>query len=150
GRRDGQLDRSPLGRDLIIHASGAGQWSPVWKLHAKGKLMSDSVSSPSNKRLKGSAAYFAAIVAALALAVAGIEISRRLKAPAAALTDASAPRPFPRELRDANGETLNLQREPQRIVSQTLGTDEILLAICPPERVVALSNLAEDENYSNA
>jgi len=93
----------------------------------------------------------AAIVAALALVVAGIEVTRRLKTPADAITKIPAvARPFPRELRDAKGETLNLLREPQRIVSQTLGTDEILLAICPTERVVALSNLAEDSDYSNA
>ncbi|MGH9845293.1 MAG: ABC transporter substrate-binding protein, partial [Blastocatellia bacterium] len=99
---------------------------------------------------KGSAVYIAVIVTALALVVAGIEITRRLKTPADAPTNVpAAARPFPRELRDAKGELLALQREPQRIVSQTLGTDEILLAICPPERVVALSNLAEDGNYSN-
>jgi len=113
--------------------------------------MSSSVPKPPNKRLKGSAFYIAALAAALALAVAGIEVTRRLKTPADATTAVPAvARPFPRELRDAKGETLNLQREPQRIVSQTLGTDEILLAICPPERVVALSNMAEDGDYSNA
>jgi cobalamin transport system substrate-binding protein len=113
--------------------------------------MSTSPSQPPNKRLKGSAIYIAALVAAVALVVAGIEVTRRLKTPADATTPVPAfARPFPRELRDAKGETLNLQREPQRIVSQTLGTDEILLAICPPERVVALSNMAEDGDYSNA
>src|SRR5215510_12454104 len=111
--------------------------------------MPTSVSRPSNKRFN--AIYIAALVAALALVVAGIELGRRLKIPADAFGSVPAiARPFPRELRDAKGETLNLQREPQRIVSQTLGTDEILLAICPPERVVALSNMAEDGDYSNA
>jgi iron complex transport system substrate-binding protein len=113
--------------------------------------MSTPVSRPPNKRFNGSAFYIAALVAALALVVAGIEFTRRMKTPADATTAVPAvARPFPRELRDAKGETLKLQREPQRIVSQTLGTDEILLAICPPERVVALSNLAEDGDYSNA
>jgi iron complex transport system substrate-binding protein len=112
--------------------------------------MSSSVSQLLNKRFKGAALYIAAIVAGLALVVAGVEITRRLKTPADALTDVPATRPFPRELRDARGEALTLQREPQRIVSQTLGTDEILLAICPTERIVALSDLAEDDNYSNA
>jgi iron complex transport system substrate-binding protein len=112
--------------------------------------MEPSVSEPPNKRFKGTAGYIAVLVVALALAVAGIEIARRLKAPADAITTVpAAARPFPRELRDAKGETLILPREPQRIVSQTLGTDEILLAVCPPERVVALSNLAEDGDYSN-
>jgi iron complex transport system substrate-binding protein len=113
--------------------------------------MSISVTKPPNKRLRGSAFYIAAVVAALALAIAGIEVTRRLKTPADATTAVPAvARPFPRELRDAKGETLKLQREPQRIVSQTLGTDEILLAICPSERVVALSEMAEDGDYSNA
>lgn len=112
--------------------------------------MATSVSQSPNKRFKGSAVYIAVIVAALALAVAGIEVARRLKTPADAITTVPADaKPFPRELRDAKGETLILPREPQRIVSQTLGTDEILLAVCPSERVVALSDLAEDGNYSN-
>lgn len=112
--------------------------------------MAHSVSQPPNKRIKGSAVYIAVIIATLALAVAGIEIARRLKTPADTVTAVpAAAKPFPRELRDAKGETLILTREPQRIVSQTLGTDEILLAVCPPERVVALSDLAEDGDYSN-
>jgi iron complex transport system substrate-binding protein len=112
--------------------------------------MSTSVSQPSNKRFKGPAVYIAALVAALALVVAGIEVVRRMKTPADKTTTVPAvARPFPRELRDARGETLILQREPQRIASQTLGTDEILLAVCPTERVVALSDLAEDGDYSN-
>lgn len=112
--------------------------------------MAAPVSQPPNKKFKGPAVYIAVIVTTLALVVAGIEITRRLKTPADAITAIpAAARPFPRELRDAKGETLNLPLEPRRIVSQTLGTDEILLAVCPPERVVALSNLAEDGDYSN-
>jgi iron complex transport system substrate-binding protein len=57
--------------------------------------------------------------------------------------------PFPRLLRDASGATLTIPHKPQRIVSQTLGTDEILLAICDPQRLVALSALADDPQYSN-
>ena len=44
--------------------------------------------------------------------------------------------PFPRVIRDSSGATLLIPRKPQRIVSQTLGTDEILLAICDPQRIV--------------
>jgi iron complex transport system substrate-binding protein len=91
------------------------------------------------------------LVGLLAILVTAIEQPRRAKMPDAPtqVADNSAVRPFPRELRDATGETLVIASRPSRIVSQTLGTDEILLAICPPERIVALSNLAEDENYSN-
>ena len=56
---------------------------------------------------------------------------------------------FPRELHDAAGEKLIIPSRPQRIVSQTLGTDEILLAICPPQRLVAVSTLAREPRYSN-
>jgi iron complex transport system substrate-binding protein len=57
--------------------------------------------------------------------------------------------PFPRTLTDALGNTLTMAAPPQRIVSQTLGTDEILFAICPSSRIVGLSTLARDEVYSN-
>jgi len=56
---------------------------------------------------------------------------------------------FPRSLIDATGKTLVISSAPQRIVSQTLATDEILLAICPPTRIIALSPLATDTIYSN-
>jgi iron complex transport system substrate-binding protein len=113
--------------------------------------MSTSVSQSPYKSFKGPVIYIAGLVVALALVVAGIEVTRRMKTPADATTTVPAvAQPFPRELRDAKGETLTLEREPQRIVSQTLGTDEILLAVCQPERVIALSNLAEDGDYSNA
>jgi iron complex transport system substrate-binding protein len=117
--------------------------------------MTDSISQASRKSFKSSAGYIAMIVAALAVAVAGIEFARRSKVPADAPTAVAlaagdhATRPFPRELRDAAGESMLIERPPQRIVSQTLGTDEILLAICPPERISSLSDLAEDNNYSN-
>jgi iron complex transport system substrate-binding protein len=57
--------------------------------------------------------------------------------------------PFPRVVSDASGAPLVIPRQPQRIVSQTLGTDEILLAICDPQRIVALSALVDDATYSN-
>ena len=57
--------------------------------------------------------------------------------------------PFPRVIRDASGASLVIPHKPQRIVSQTLGTDEILLAICAPQRLVALSILVDDADYSN-
>jgi iron complex transport system substrate-binding protein len=57
--------------------------------------------------------------------------------------------PFPRKLYEATGEILIIPKRPQRIISQTLATDEILLAICPPERIIAVSTLALDPQYSN-
>lgn len=57
--------------------------------------------------------------------------------------------PFPRSVVDSSGRKLVLPTLPQRIVSQTLMTDEILLAICPPNRLAAVSALAHDARYSN-
>jgi iron complex transport system substrate-binding protein len=57
--------------------------------------------------------------------------------------------PFPRTLTDALGNRLTIPAPAQRIVSQTLSTDEILFAICPPSRIVGVSTLARDEIYSN-
>ncbi len=59
------------------------------------------------------------------------------------------PTDFPRQFDDGTGQIVTISQKPQRIVSQTLATDEILLAICPPQRIAALSPLATDSNYSN-
>src|SRR6478736_1597482 len=98
--------------------------------------------SGQTKRLKGSRTYLIVVVAALLLVVGGIELVRRFRGPhdtPSALPAAGerAANPFPRELKDATGDSLSIQARPQRIVSQTLGTDEILLTICPSERIVA-------------
>jgi iron complex transport system substrate-binding protein len=117
--------------------------------------MPDSLNHSLPKKLfTGRLAYVSVIGATLAIAAGSIELIHRLKAPADTVTalpasvDLSA-QPFPRELRDAAGERLLIPAKPNRIVSQTLGTDEILVAICPTDRLVAMSHLAEDENYSN-
>ena len=44
---------------------------------------------------------------------------------------------------------VTIDARPQRIVSQTLGTDEIVLALCSPERIVGLGKFALDPKYSN-
>lgn len=41
------------------------------------------------------------------------------------------------------------QAKPQRIVSQVLNVDEILLAICPIDRIVGVSKFARSAAYSN-
>lgn len=38
--------------------------------------------------------------------------------------------------------------EPLRVVSQTVGTDELLLAVAAPEQIAALSHLARDPEFS--
>jgi iron complex transport system substrate-binding protein len=69
--------------------------------------------------------------------------------PPAASTAASRPGGFPRTVTDGAGRAVRLAAKPMRIVSQTLGTDEILFALVPPERLVGLSPLAHDPKYSN-
>lgn len=41
-----------------------------------------------------------------------------------------------------------IRAEEVRIVSQTVGTDELLLALAGPEQIAALSHLARDEHFS--
>lgn len=102
-------------------------------------------------------AFAASLTLIIVIVVAGIEISRRLisrsnnSSEATArgqLAGVSTGAPYPRELRDGSGATIRLMTRPRRIVSQTLGTDEILLAICSPERIAALSWASVDPEYS--
>ncbi|HHB93071.1 MAG TPA: ABC transporter substrate-binding protein [Thioploca sp.] len=56
---------------------------------------------------------------------------------------------FPRQLYDNSANTVVITTKPKRIVSLTLATDEILLAICPTKNIAAISTMATDSNYSN-
>ena len=56
---------------------------------------------------------------------------------------------FPRTLVDASGASITLAAPPARIVSQTLASDEILFALIDHARIVGVSTLASDPNYSN-
>ena len=42
----------------------------------------------------------------------------------------------------------SIHAEEVRIVSQTVGTDELLLALAEPDQIASLSHLARDENFS--
>jgi iron complex transport system substrate-binding protein len=53
------------------------------------------------------------------------------------------------EITDTVGNVIKVPIKPQRIVSLNLGTDEILIDLVKPERIVALSYLAEDEGISS-
>jgi iron complex transport system substrate-binding protein len=103
------------------------------------------------ERPGGAVKFIVIFVALMAILVGAIEWTRQARAPETptAVAENQAAKPFPRELRDAAGQHLVIASRPTRIVSQTLATDEILLSLCPPERIVALSGLAGDENYSN-
>ncbi|HVG37718.1 MAG TPA: hypothetical protein VM870_00440, partial [Pyrinomonadaceae bacterium] len=92
--------------------------------------------------------FITLVIAFLGAAVVGVEYARRTS-PRPSPPVTSGATPFPREVRDGGGEVLRLARPPQKIVSQTLATDEILLAITAPERIAALSSVALEPQYSN-
>jgi iron complex transport system substrate-binding protein len=56
---------------------------------------------------------------------------------------------FPKVLIDQTGRRVVLPRKPTRIVSVTLATDEILLALVEPSRLVGVTYLTDDERVSN-
>ena len=53
------------------------------------------------------------------------------------------------EILDDTGKLFKLSQAPQRIVSYTLASDEILLALAKPEQIAALSPLAQNPRYSH-
>lgn len=55
---------------------------------------------------------------------------------------------FPRIVHDGGGDEVTIKTRPNRIVSQTLGTDEVLWAICAHERIVGVSKFGPDPRYS--
>lgn len=50
---------------------------------------------------------------------------------------------------DAAGNNLSLQHSPQRIVSYSISTDEILLDMLPSDRIIAVTHFADDPMISN-
>lgn len=53
------------------------------------------------------------------------------------------------EVQDGQGKTLKLPHKPQRIASLSIGTDEVLVHLVAPERIAALTYLADDPEISN-
>jgi iron complex transport system substrate-binding protein len=114
--------------------------------------------SPVNRRQRrGTYLFVALIVIVIMGGVVGIEALRRLSARRSVMSpnlypESAAERaraPFPRQLRDAGGRVMTIKARPQRIVSTTLSTDEILLAICPATRITGFSSSAFDPKFSN-
>jgi len=56
---------------------------------------------------------------------------------------------FPRTLTDGAGNQVTIKAQPQHIVSATLGTDEILMSLVDPSRLVAITVNALDPEQSN-
>ena len=55
---------------------------------------------------------------------------------------------FPRSIQTIDGEIV-VPEKPRRIVSQTLLTDEVLLEICPTDRLVGIHTVSLDPAFSN-
>lgn len=55
---------------------------------------------------------------------------------------------FPRTVTDGLGHVIRLERPPQRIFSATLATDNILLELVDPQRVVGVTRYAADPDVS--
>lgn len=53
------------------------------------------------------------------------------------------------EVKDSTGTVLTLAQKPGRIVSLSIGTDEILVGLVPAERIAALTYLSDDGGISN-
>lgn len=70
--------------------------------------------------------------------------------PAPAFEEICAPPPvFPRTVIDGLGRAVTLDAPPERIASVVLGSDEILLELVGPERLLGVTFLAQDPAISN-
>jgi len=56
---------------------------------------------------------------------------------------------YPLKIKDAKGFEVEIKEKPNKIVSLTLTTDEILLSLIDKSRIAALSHLSEDPGLSN-
>ena len=94
----------------------------------------------------------------LLLALAALLAGCSLQPAAGPQTEATAPaaveepadsQGFPRTITDGLGNEVTIPQKPQRIVSLTLATDEILLSLVATERVRAVTYLAGDSIWTN-
>ena len=70
-------------------------------------------------------------------------------APAAAEATTAESQGFPRTITDGLGNEVTIPQQPQRIVSLTLATDEILLSLVDTARVRGVTYLAGDSMWTN-
>ncbi|MCY4436535.1 MAG: ABC transporter substrate-binding protein [Chloroflexi bacterium] len=70
-------------------------------------------------------------------------------APVAAEATSADSQGFPRTITDGLGSKVTIPQQPQRIVSLTLGTDEILLSLVDTARVRGVTYLAGDSMWTN-
>src|SRR5574341_235831 len=87
------------------------------------------------------------IVPLLSIALAACAGGAATQPPAPTAT--ASPEPFHVTVTDGLGTEVTLDARPQRIISLTLGTDEILLELVGPERLLAVTYLAATPEASN-
>ncbi|MCY0870263.1 MAG: ABC transporter substrate-binding protein, partial [Firmicutes bacterium] len=56
---------------------------------------------------------------------------------------------FPLRIKDDVGRWITIKKQPTRILSLTLGTDEMLLSLVSPSHILGMDYLANDPTYSN-
>jgi iron complex transport system substrate-binding protein len=56
---------------------------------------------------------------------------------------------YPRVIHDSSGDKMIMAAPPGRIVSETLGSDEVLFGVCAGAQLVGVSSVALDDRYSN-
>jgi iron complex transport system substrate-binding protein len=92
--------------------------------------------------------FLLALLVALAVLLAGCAV-RPAATPAADAATSADSAAFPRTITDGLGNEVTIPAQPRRIVSLTLGTDEILLSLVDPQRVRAVTYLAGDSIWTN-
>ncbi len=104
--------------------------------------------------LKRTRRSFFCLLLALAALLAGCSMQpaagpQTEAAAPAAVEEAADSQGFPRTITDGLGSEVTIPQKPQRIVSLTLSTDEILLSLVATERVRAVTYLAGDSIWTN-
>ncbi len=56
---------------------------------------------------------------------------------------------WPREVKSSNGSTVTIKAKPERIITLSVGHDEITLALVPANRLVAVSSSTKNAAFSN-
>lgn len=90
-------------------------------------------------------------IAVLIVAVVTIELRRQAirLSPQSREWTSTETLSYPRVMHDSSGNLMVIAAPPRRIVSQTLGSDELLFGVCVGDRLVGVSGVALDDRYSN-
>lgn len=83
------------------------------------------------------------------IAEESVDIKKKPIAPQSVKTAENDTVEYPLEVKDDKGTKITIMRKPNRIISCTLMTDEILLSMISPGRIKAVSSFAGNEKLSN-